>query len=128
MARFASREEYEAWKTSGGGASMTAAPAGSATPAPVAAPQKKNESLKEAFSGLPPWAWIFVVACFAIPVITVGGALPTGIGFGAAGGCAQVAKKTDWETPPKVLACAGIAAGAWILVFGLLAAVFSARG
>ncbi len=132
MARFASREEYEAWKASGqetGGAAapMTAAPSARATPAPGAAPVKKKEGFKEAFSGLPPWAWVFVVACFAIPLITVGGALPTGIAFGAAGGCAQVAKKPDWETAPKVLACAGIAAGAWILVFGVLAAIFAAR-
>jgi hypothetical protein len=127
MPRFATREEYEAWKASGGGASATATPVAAPAAAPVAAPVKKKEGFKEAFSGLPPWAWVFVVACFAIPVITVGGALPTGIGFGAAGGCAQVAKKPDWETVPKVLACAGITAGAWILVFGVLAAVFAAR-
>lgn len=138
MARFASREEYEAWKQAGGQAPMTAAAGTAATaatvterpvrPAATTAPAKKNESLKEVFSGLPPWAWLFVVACFAIPVITVGGALPTGIGFGAAGGCAQVAKKPGWETAPKILTCAAIATGAWILVFGVLAAVFAARG
>ena len=135
MARFASREEYDAWKAGQGGVGtpMTAATAGAATgarvrPASTPAPAKKKESLKEAFSGLPPWAWLFVVACFAIPVITLGGAIPTGIGFGAAGGCAQVSKKPDWETAPKILTCAAIAAGAWILVFGVLAAVFAARG
>ena len=131
MARFASREEYEAWKASGqgsgGGAPMAVASATSPAPAPVAAPVKKKESLKEAFSGLPPWAWPFVMACFAIPLITMGGALPTGIGFGAATGCAQVSKKPDWETVPKILTCAAIAGGAWILVFGVLAAIFAAR-
>ena len=132
MARFASREEYEAWKSSQvseGAAPTTAAPAiapMAAGPAAVPAPpKKKNESLKEAFSGLPPWAWLFVGACFVIPLLTLGGALPTGIAFGAAGGCAQVSKKPEWETPAKVMACAGIAAGAWFLVFGVLAALFA---
>jgi hypothetical protein len=130
MPRFASREEYEAWKASGGAAPVMAAPGAVTAPLNEAAlpkQPKKNQSLKEAFSGLPPWAWPFVVACFAIPVVTLGGALPTGIGFGAASGCAQVSKKADWETPARVLACAGIAAAAWILVFGLLAAIFAPR-
>ena len=129
MPRFASREEYEAWKSgqaAGGPTPMMATADGPAT-VPAVQKEKKKESLKEAFSGLPGWAWPFVVACFAIPVVTVGGALPTGIGFGAASGCAQVSKKADWETPAKVLTCAAIAAGAWILVFGVLAAVFAKR-
>jgi hypothetical protein len=138
MARFASREEYEAWKASQGGA----APSGPASRPPVAAraaapdvgplptpppaaPAKKKEGLKEAFSGLPGWAWPFVVACFAIPVVSVGGALPTGLGFGAAAGVAQVAKKPEWETMPKVLVSAAIAGGAWILFLALVAALAS---
>ena len=125
MARFASREEYEAWKASQGEGG--AAPP--MTPAPAAGkPEKKKESFKDAFTGLPGWAWPFVAACFAIPLMTLGGALPTGLGFGAAAGCAQVAKKPDWETTPKVLTCAAIAGGAWLLLLGLLAAVASSRG
>lgn len=141
MARFASREEYEAWKAGqgpGGGSPMTAAPAAAAaartgfTPlasAPAAGPpkEKKKESLKEAFSGVPAWAWPFIAACFAIPLMTLGGALPTGLGFGAAAGCAQVSKKPDWDTLPKVVTCAGIAGGAWILVLALVAALASRR-
>jgi hypothetical protein len=127
MPRFASREEYEAWKS--GAATAPPAPSASAAmPSPTSSPapppaKAKKAGLKETFSGLPGWAWPFVVACFAIPLISLGGALPTGIGFGAAAGCAQVAKKPDWETMPRVLACAGIAGVAWVLFLALIAAM-----
>lgn len=143
MARFASKEEYEAWKAAQGARSsappLAAAPVAAGPAAAVAAPmpsvagasrpappaEKKKEGLKEAFSGVPGWAWPFIAACFAIPLMTMGGALPTGLGFGAAAGCAQVAKKPDWETMPKVVTCAGIAGGAWILILALIAALAS---
>ena len=136
MPRFANREEYEAWKAgqaAGGSAVPAAAPEAPVTAARAAradapsapAPAKKKEGLKEAFSGVPGWAWPFIAACFAIPLRTLGGALPTGLGFGAAAGCAQVSKKPDWETMPKVVTCAGIAGGAWLLILALIAALAS---
>lgn len=130
MPKFGSREEYEAWKA---GQAMPVTELGGAAgkmpadPVPPERPAKPKEGFRQTFSGLPGWAWPFIVACFAIPLITVGGALPTGLGFGAAAGCASVAKKAEWETMPRVIACAGIAGGAWILFLALVAFI-AARG
>lgn len=80
---------------------------------------KPKQGLKEMFSGLPGWAWPFIAVCLALPVINLGGAIPGALGFGGAAGCASVAKKAEWEVAPRVLACAGITAGVWVLFFGL---------
>lgn len=133
MPRFANREEYEAWKRgeavvpgSVDAAASSVAPA-MPTPGASSAPAKPKQGLKETFSGLPPWAWLFVVACLALPVINLGGAIPTGLGFGGASGCASVSKKPDWETAPKVLVCSLITGGIWALFFGFAVAFMSFR-
>jgi hypothetical protein len=150
MPRFANREEYEAWKAGqAAGGAAAAAPAASApvastpmraVPQPASGPPvmaaaavatppaaKPKQGFKETFSGLPPWAWPFIVASFAIPVISLGGAIPGALGFGAAAGCASVAKKPDWETLPRVVVCALIAGGAWVLFLAFAAAIASRR-
>ena len=132
MSRFANREEYEAWKrgeaVTPGSVAAVASPsaAPSAAPRPVATPAAKPKTgLKETFSGLPPWAWIFVVACMALPVVNLGGAIPTGLGFGGATACANVAKKKDWELAPRALVCGLITGGIWIVFFGVAIALVS---
>src|SRR5262245_4710645 len=68
-----------------------------------------------AFDGVPWWGWIFVVACGAIPVISLGGAIPAALGVGAAGACAAVSKKPDMSGALRLGACFGITMGAWFL-------------
>lgn len=127
MARFASRDEYVAWKASQADspANTLEAPVSDSVPrvaapsaaAPLASPATatRSKGLGEAFKGLPSWAWLFVVGCMAIPVVSLGGAIPAGLGFGSAAACANLAKRAGWETPIKVLACAGVTGGAWVL-------------
>jgi len=126
--RFANREEYEAWKRGETAAPAAPVPAGTtnvvetlpveATPRSAAGPAapaaKPKAGLKETLSGLPPWAWIFVIGCFALPVVNLGGAIPGALGFGGAAACANVAKKPDWEAAPRALVCALITGAVWL--------------
>ena len=132
MPRFANREEYDAWRASQASSAPGTAPTvESAAPPPTfpptAAPAKPKQGLKEAFSGLPPWAWLFVAGCLALPIVNLGGAIPGALGFGGAAGCASVAKKAEWDTAPRVLVCALITGGVWVLFFGLAVAVVALR-
>ena len=120
--RFASREEYLAWR---GGQTAAAPLVPSAAPSSEA-PNSK-QSLKDAFSGLPAWAWLFIVGCFAVPVVSFGGAIPGALGFGGAAGCANIAKKPGWDVLPRVLVCAAITGGVW-LVFVVFLAAFANIG
>jgi hypothetical protein len=127
MTRFATREEYLAWRASqgtahgaGSGIAATALDAGV-----TARPQKPTQGLKEAFNGMPGWAWLFVVGSLAIPVACLGGAIPGALGFGAAAGCASVSKRADWQTPARVMACAAITGGAWVLLLAFAVAAAS---
>ena len=127
--RFASREEYLAWKS--GQPSAASAPSG-ARSAPVVeastlpAPKSK-QSLKEAFSDLPGWAWVFVIGCLAVPIVSLGGAVPGALGFGGAAGCANMAKKAGWEVLPRVMACAAITGGVWLVFVAFIVAVASVQ-
>jgi len=78
MSQFKNREEYEKWRAS--------------SPSTPDQPQQRNlpgaqgpspshigpsgRKARNLFRDLPRWSWIFVVMCLAIPVITLGGALP----------------------------------------------------
>lgn len=70
---------------------------------------------------LPKWAWIFIVACVAIPLITLGGTLASAIGFGGAYVCLDIARRETWQPKRRVAAVAGVtllcyALLAWLLV------------
>ena len=123
MPRFANREEYEAWRSSQSTSSAPATEPSGAWPASpdAPAPPKRKQGLKEQFSGLPPWAWLFVAGCLALPIVNLGGAIPGALGFGGAAGCANVAKK-DWDVAPRVLVCTLITGGIWVafLVFAVV--------
>ncbi len=69
---------------------------------------------------IPPWAWVFAVACGIIPLLTLGGAIPGAIGFGGAGGCVAVARNPSMHLAARVAICVAIAAVCWVLVALLL--------
>jgi hypothetical protein len=125
MTRFATREEYQAWKASHQSGAVAAgsiqAPSLYRSPA-----GKKAEGFKDTFAGLPGWAWAFVVACVAIPVVSLGGAIPGAIGAGSAAGCANVAKREGMQPGTRIAACAAITAGAWVLFLTFAVALASA--
>lgn len=72
---------------------------------------------------MPAWAWIFVLACAIIPVLTVGGAIPAAIGAGGGVGCYWVAKGTDWITSTKVMACLAITVITWTVFIVFLSLI-----
>lgn len=76
---------------------------------------------------VPKWAWLFMIACALIPVITLDGAVPALIGFGGVGGTLTVSRLNRWSVPLRAGVCALITLACWS-TFGLLVmAVSSAK-
>jgi hypothetical protein len=69
---------------------------------------------------IPAWAWLFVVACGIIPVLTMGGAIPGAIGFGGAGGCIAIARDPQKPVGLRVAICSAITLVCWLLVIALV--------
>ena len=72
---------------------------------------------------IPGWAWIFAVACGAIPVFTLGGAIPGALGFGAAGGCLGVARDCSRPLLVRLAICALLTGLCWALFIALVGSV-----
>jgi hypothetical protein len=69
---------------------------------------------------IPVWVWPFVVACVAIPVLALGGAIPGAIGGGGAFGCVSVARDPEKSLQVRVGICAAITVGCWFLFIVVL--------
>ncbi|HLF92382.1 MAG TPA: hypothetical protein VJB14_02905 [Planctomycetota bacterium] len=76
---------------------------------------------------MPGWAWVFIVLCAAIPVITLGGAIPGAIGGGAAAGCAGVSRIQTLSTAARVGICIGITVAAWVAFVVIVGSLVAAR-
>lgn len=74
---------------------------------------------------IPGWAWIFVVACALIPIVSLGGGIPAAIGCGGAAGCVAAARNPDQSVEMRVGICCGITVLCWGLFVGLLVLVVS---
>lgn len=61
-----------------------------------------------------------MVACLAIPIVSLGGALPFLFGFGVAYSCATIARDTSKPTGLRLALCIGITFVAWILLVVLV--------
>lgn len=72
---------------------------------------------------LPGWAWVFIVACGIIPILTIGGAIPTILGVGGAFYCASVSRDSSKKTGTRVAVCLGTAIACWVLVLLVLGAL-----
>ena len=72
---------------------------------------------------MPAWGWVFCVACGAIPVVTLGGALPAGLGVGGASLCASIARDQARSVALRVTLCAVVTVAAWAILGGLLVAL-----
>lgn len=68
---------------------------------------------------IPWWAWVFAVACGAIPVLTLGGALPGAIGFGGAGACVTLARNRELPVVVRVAFCTAITAACYTAVIAI---------
>ena len=68
---------------------------------------------------MPWWTWIFVCACIAIPIISLGGALPVVIAILASIGCVRLSVSPTMKTAGKILSCLGITLAAWAVLIGI---------
>ncbi len=69
---------------------------------------------------LPGWAWVFIVVCAAIPVVSLGGIVPMLIGLGGALGCNQIARDGSKDYNTRLLMCAGVTVLCWGLFVAFL--------
>ena len=74
---------------------------------------------KKWMAGIPRWAWIPAFACFAIPVVSLGGAIFGALGGGAGGYCLTVAKKTGRSVRVRAIHCAVIVVLSWTAFLAL---------
>jgi len=72
---------------------------------------------------IPRWAWIFAVACFVIPVVTLGGAIPAAIGAFSGLGVIAIARQTEKPTRSKVIHCGVLTGSAWTVFVVFLIAL-----
>ena len=73
---------------------------------------------------MPWWTWIFMASCIAIPIVSLGGALPVLFALLGTIWCVRVSTSPKMNTIMKVLCCFGISALAWGLI-GVLKLVMS---
>ena len=83
-----------------------------------------SKKLYVPLKSMPWWTWIFVIVCIAIPIVSLGGALPVVIALLCSIWCVRVSVSPNIRTAIKVLCCLGILVLAWIL-FGILLFVLS---
>lgn len=78
---------------------------------------------------MPKWAWAFIAACVAIPIVSLGGAIPAGIGGGGAIACAIIAKDSSKTKRKRVAMCLGVTAICWVLfILTIVGIAFLIRG
>jgi hypothetical protein len=62
---------------------------------------------------IPAWAWVFLIACGIIPIISLGGAVPALIAVAGVRGTLSVARLNRWSVGLRAGACVGIALACW---------------
>jgi hypothetical protein len=58
---------------------------------------------------------MFVIACGIIPMLTVGGLIPTFLGVTGAVGCVAISRKEAWSVVSRVALCTCITGACWAL-------------
>ena len=77
---------------------------------------------------MPAWGWAFIGGCLAIPVLTLGGAIPAALGFGGASACWSTARGSAKQPRKSILKCIAITLLCYFLLFGLAGIVAVVRG
>lgn len=72
---------------------------------------------------MPWWVWIFIAACIAVPIVSLGGALPVVIALLCSTWCVRISVAPDIKTVFKVFYCLGISVLAWVLLVVLMLAM-----
>jgi|GEM_PF-2533688 len=79
--------------------------------------KKKAKMTWQDFKRVPWWTRLFIVACIALPITTLGGALPMVMALFGIQLCVKVSLTTVMKTPIKLLLCFGITAAAWGIAY-----------
>lgn len=66
---------------------------------------------------MPNWNWVFIALFIALPIMTLGGALPIALAILGIALCVRVSISPSMSTTGKVFSCIGITAGAWVIAF-----------
>lgn len=62
---------------------------------------------------IPKWAWFFAGACFIIPVVTLGGAIPAAIGGFSGAAVLAIARQSTKPKRQRMIHCGVITGSAW---------------
>jgi hypothetical protein len=62
---------------------------------------------------LPKWSWIFIVACLAIVMLAMGGAIPAVLTVFGVVGCTRIVRLSKMSTRVKVLLCTLVTGACW---------------
>jgi hypothetical protein len=71
---------------------------------------------------LPKWSWIFIAACVAIPIVSLGGAIPAAVGVGGAYAVSAIARDSSMSVAERAVISLGIVVACWIAIFLVLGA------
>jgi len=63
---------------------------------------------------IPKWAWLFVALCVAVPLVTLGGAVPALVGALGAVACTAIARNATRSTLTRVALNVGVTALTWV--------------
>jgi len=69
---------------------------------------------------IPPYLYVPAVLPLGIPVLTLGGALWAGLGFGLAGACTGIIRREQWPVAARVASVLGLSAAGYAVVFAVL--------
>jgi hypothetical protein len=74
----------------------------------------------------PGWAYFFATLCGVIPVMTLGGLVPIGVGVAGVTACLAVGRASSLPTALRVMLCIGIVAACWVGIIIFLVALSKA--
>ena len=76
-----------------------------------------------AADAVPTWAWVFIVACGIIPILSLGGAIPAVIAVMGVSATLSVSRLPRWSVALRAITCTAIAVACWV-AFGALITAF----
>lgn len=83
-------------------------------------PARAAVAKEQAKAATPQWGYLFVCACGAIPIVTLGGAIPAALGFGGAGVCLSASRAYSVHGAIRFVACLCVTLACWAILVALL--------
>jgi hypothetical protein len=82
-----------------------------------------SNAFTKRLKGIPWWGWLSAIACFAIPIVALGGAIPGALGCGAAGYCLDYSRKPKVAARNRARRCSVVVLASWGLAFAFFGGV-----